>query len=156
MSKINDDISTKVNKRLAELAEEIGTMDLDLKERDVDKFCSIIGDNIDLYNDELLGRLIPPSYIMNITNIVFQAFFIKFGPDLFKYLSAVIHVGSDVEIFRLMPVNKKYGVKFEYNDPTDISGKRGTYISVVFVLSILDSQNSVYAIDNHEFFLKVR
>jgi hypothetical protein len=156
MSVIDDTLRTYFKKRLSDMKEEIGTREYNFKEKDIDKFCELISDTNPIYLNKDLGKIIPPSYIMNMTNVVFQQFFIKIGLDFFDKIMGVIHTRSDVNIFKPMPMSTKYRVKFDYEEPKEISGKMGNYFSVMFVITIMDAQNSVYAVDNHEFFFKMR
>ena len=54
-----------------------------------------------------------------------------------------------------MLLNKKYKVKIDLTEPVKKTGKKGTYYSVVFKTSVLDENDTIYAIDNHEFFIKL-
>ncbi|MHA1232726.1 MAG: hypothetical protein ACTSPQ_19005, partial [Candidatus Helarchaeota archaeon] len=103
------------------------------------------------------GPVIPPSYIMNITNPVMQILFIRIGQDFFQGLvKGVIHVSSIVNYYGPMLLNKRYKIKVEATNPVLRMGTKGKYYSVIIKLSILsEDMKYTYATDDHEFFFKI-
>jgi len=153
----------KFKTRIKEVVREMGTQEIELDEREINKFCELIEDNNSIYLDDALaiktgykGRLIPPGYFMSITNRAISQFFIIIGPEFYqKFATGVIHTSSEVEFYSPMLLNKKYKVKIDLTEPVKKTGKKGTYYSVVFKTSVLDENDTIYAIDNHEFFIKL-
>lgn len=153
----------KFKTRIKEVVREMGTQEIDIDEREINKFCELIDDNNSIYLDDAVaiktgykGRLIPPGYFMSITNRAISQFFIIIGPEFYqKFATGVIHTSSEVEFYCPMLLNKKYKVKIDLTEPVKKTGKKGTYYSVVFKTFILDENDTIYAIDNHEFFIKL-
>jgi len=153
----------KFKTRIKEVIGEMGTQEIDIDEREINKFCELIDDNNSIYLDDAVaiktgykGRLIPPGYFMSITNRAISQFFIIIGPEFYqKFATGVIHTSSEVEFYSPMLLNKKYKVKIDLTEPVKKTGKKGTYYSIVFKTSILDENDTIYAIDNHEFFIKL-
>jgi hypothetical protein len=154
----------KFNERINEILEELGISEVYIDEKEIKKFCDLIQDDNLLYHSKLAAqergygdKLVPPGYMMNLTNPVTQEIFIKGGPDFFPGLiKGVIHVGSVVSYYKPMLVNNKYYIKIEITNPVILKrGSKGDYYSIIFGLSILDEDESVYAVDNHEFFFKL-
>ncbi|MBD3229399.1 MAG: hypothetical protein GF329_14535 [Candidatus Lokiarchaeota archaeon] len=159
----NDDKFASFKRKLDEIIKDIGIRELIINEKEIIKFCELINDNNEIYynNSEAKksgfeGKLVPPGYIMNLTNPYIQKIFIKGGAEFFPGLiKGVIHVGSKIKYFKPMIMDKKFKIKIENSEPVEKSGEKGSYYSVIIKLSILDQEDTVYAIDNHEFFFKL-
>ncbi len=153
----------KFKTRIKEVVKEMGTQEIELDEREINKFCELIDDNNSIYLDDAVaiktgykGRLIPPGYFLSITNRAISQFFIIIGPEFYqKFATGVIHTSSEVEFYSPMLLNKKYKVKIDLTEPVKKTGKKGTYYSIVFKTSVLEENNIIYGIDNHEFFIKL-
>jgi acyl dehydratase len=149
--------------RIKEVIKELGIQDLEPNEGEIIKFCKLINDDNPIYQDDSAaikagykGKLIPPGYLMSITNRSISQFFIIIGPEFYQKLATgVIHVYSEVEFFNPMLLNRKYKVKIDLTEPVEKSGNKGSYYSVIFKVSVLDDDDITYAIDNHEFFFKL-
>jgi len=81
----------KFKTRIKEVVREMGTQEIELDEREINKFCELIEDNNSIYLDDALaiktgykGRLIPPGYFMSITNRAISQFFIIIGPEFYQ------------------------------------------------------------------------
>jgi len=163
MTRNKTSLVEKFKIRIKEVIQEMGTQEFSIDESEITKFCELINDNNLIYLDEAAaikagykGRLIPPGYFMSITNRAISQFFIIIGPEFYqKFATGVIHTSSEVKFYSPMLLNKKYKVKIVLTEPVKKTGKKGTYYSVVFKTSILDENDTIYAIDNHEFFIKL-
>jgi len=153
----------KFKTRIKEVIREIGTQEIEIDEREITKFCELIGDDNSIYLDDTAairagfkGKIIPLGYLMNISNRSISQFIIIIGPEFYqKLLTGVIHTSSEVEFIRSMPLKKKYKVKIDLTEPVKKSSEKGIYYSVVFKTSFLDENDIIYALDNHEFFFKL-
>ncbi len=147
---------------LKKVEKEVGIETVLLKEKEVYSFCELIGDANPLYfNDESAkkagfdGKIIPPGYIMNLTNRVIQKIFIKIGPLFISKIRGLIHASSDVQYFKIMALNKKYKVVIETENPNEKTGAKGTYYSIIFKSSVFDENDELCAVDYHNFFFKL-
>ncbi len=147
---------------LKKVEKEVGIETVLLKEKEVSSFCELIGDANPLYfSDESAkdagfeSKIIPPGYVMNLTNRVIQKIFIKIGPLFISKIKGLIHASSDVRFFKIMMLNKKYKIVIETENATEKSGAKGQYYSIVFKSSVLDENNELCAVDFHNFFFKL-
>ncbi|MHA1285693.1 MAG: FAS1-like dehydratase domain-containing protein [Promethearchaeota archaeon] len=149
-------ILTKINK-------EFRQKKVNINEGEIQTFCEIIDDRNPLYFNNsvasqlgLEGKIIPPGYLMSLTNKFIQDIFIKFGPLLFNKIKGVVHVCSEVEYLKPLLIGEKYLIKIEFDKPVKKVGRKGTSFNVNFKTSIIDFNGVVHAVDNHYFFFKIR
>lgn len=129
---------------------EVGTEIVEINAEEIVKFNRIVGDDKSIY------EFIPPEYIMNFTNRVIQKLFLKIIPSIIHEIRGFIHVSSEVEFIKPMPLKNRYTIKIETQAPAEKKGKTGSYYSFIFNTSILDeTYEEVHAIDKHEFFFKL-
>ena len=145
-------LAKELHMELKKAEQEIGIREVDPIEEEIKKFCEIIEDNNSIY---FIKMIFPPGYIMNLTNRVIQEVFIKIGPFFISKIKGVIHVGSEVNILKVMSMKQNYKIKIETSEPVEKMGKKGKYYSIIFKTSILDKNNDVCVIDNHDFFFKL-
>ncbi|MFX1274078.1 MAG: hypothetical protein ACFFBP_20415 [Promethearchaeota archaeon] len=145
-------MAKEIHFELRKVEKEIGISEIEPIEEEIKKFCEIIDDNNPVYFDR---SIFPPGYIMNLTNRVIQEVFIKIGPKFISEIRGVIHVSSEVKFFKVMKMNQNYIITIETSQPIEKEGKMGNYFSIVFKTSILNKENEICAIDNHEFFFKL-
>ena len=140
----------ELHQSLKKVEKEVGSEPIKIERRDILKFNELIDDKTPF------GDLIPPGYIMNMTNQVITQIFIKIGPLFISKIRGLIHVNSEVEFFKPMAIKNKYKITIETTQPIEKTGKMGNYYSVVFNTSVFDEQDKeLYALDKHEFFLKI-
>ncbi len=165
-NKMNGDEYSKLTKFTSiinEIITNMGMVDVVPNEKEIKKFLTYIDDNNLLYNDKdyaiqagFSDKLVPLEYIMNLTCPVTQEIFIKGGPELLPgIIKGVIHVGSILEFIKPIVVNHSYKIKIKVDNPVKKTGSKGNYYSVVFKLYILNENEKICAIDNHEFFFKL-
>jgi len=164
---MSDDDSKKLatmKEIMKEIIRKMGILELEPNEKEISKFCNLIDDINELYFDKEVAikagfedKVIPPGYVMNFTVPATHNFIISGGSEFVPgIIKGVIHVGSIVEYYNPMTVNKGYIIKTEVSDPVKKTGSKGSYYSVIIKLSILnEKKDMVYAIDNHEFFFKL-
>ena len=129
---------------------EAGAEIVEINAEEIVKFNNIIGDDQPIYD------IIPPGYIMNITNRVIQRLFFKIIPLIVSEIKGFIHASSDVEFNKPIPLKNRYRIKIETQAPAEKKGITGNYYSFIFNTSILDETGEeIHAIDNHEFFFKL-
>jgi len=145
-------LSFELNEALKKAETKIGIEDIEPIEAEIKTFCEIIDDINPIY---LKQKVFPPGYIMNLTNRVIQKVFIEIGPLFISRIRGLIHVGSEVDFFRPMPLKKKYKIKIETSIPVEKKGKMGNYYSVIFKTLIFDEDENLYAVDHHNFFFKL-
>lgn len=138
---------------LKQAEKDIGIIEIEPLEDEIKKLCEIIEDNNKIYFEK---SLFPPGYIMNLTNRVIQDVFFKIGPLFISKIKGLIHVGSEVKYLKLMSLKHSYKIKLEFSRPIEKRGKEGIYYSIIFKTSILDGNNDVCAIDDHDFFFKLK
>ncbi|MFX0186908.1 MAG: hypothetical protein ACFE8A_04130 [Candidatus Hodarchaeota archaeon] len=163
MTNISSSKIEELNMRLKKNMEDIGITEIDQDEMEIVKYCELIEDNNLIFRDDSTAikagfesKIIHPGYLMSLTNPLVQQILTKSGPDLFSNLvKAFIHVGSEVEFFMPLLMNKKYTIKVELSEPIEKKGKKGVYCSITFKFSVLDENNNIYAIDNHICFFRL-
>jgi len=129
---------------------EAGAEIVDINAEEIVKFNNIIGDDQPIYD------IIPPGYIMNITNRVIQKLFSKIISLIVSEIKGFIHVSSDVEFNKPIPLKNRYRIKIETQTPAEKKGTTGNYYSFIFNISIIDeTHRELYAFDKHEFFFKL-
>ena len=150
-------------KILTQINKEFRQKKVNINEGEIQTFCEIIDDRNPLYFNNsvasqlgLEGKIIPPGYLMSLTNKFIQDIFIKFGPLLFDKIKGVVHVFSEVEYLRPLLIGKKYLIKIKFDRPVKKVGRKGTSFNVNFKTSIIDFNGIVHAVDNHYFFFKIR
>jgi len=140
----------RLNYLLQRNIEEIGITEIKPDEVEIGKFCELIEDT----NFE--GKIVHPGYIMSFTNPIVQQILTKGGPELFSGLvKAFIHVGSEVEYIKPILINKNYKLKVGLSEPVEKSGKKGSFCCISFIFSVLDENNDICVIDNHNCFYKL-
>ena len=153
---MNDSTSSLVDDlhlALKQVEKEIGIIKIEPLEDEIKRFCEIIEDDNPIYFKE---SLFPPGYIMNLTNRVIQDVFFKIGPLFISRIKGLIHVGSKVKYLKPMSLKHSYKIKLEFSSPIEKRGKEGIYYSIIFKTSIFDGNNDVCAIDDHDFFFKLK
>ena len=152
MSEFSVSLAKELQVKLKEVEKEIGTKEIAPIKEEIRKFCEIIDDNNPIYFEK---SIFPPGYIMNLTNRVIQDVFIKIGPAFISKIRGVIHISSEVKLMEVMSLDQKYKISIETSTPIEKTGKKGNYYSVIFKTSIMNENDNVCAIDNHEFFFKL-
>ncbi|MFW9898403.1 MAG: hypothetical protein ACFFDO_04000 [Candidatus Thorarchaeota archaeon] len=163
MTNISSSKIEELNGRLKKNMEEIGITEIKPNEMEILKYCELIEDNNLIFRDDSTaikagfeGKIIHPGYLMSLTNPLVQQILTKNGPDLFSNLvKAFIHVGSEVDFFKPLLMNKKYKIKAELSEPIEKKGKKRVYCSITFKFSVLDENDDIYAIDNHICFFRL-
>ena len=163
MAENNRSKAEELNRKLKKNVEEIGMYEFIPDDKEIIKFCDLIGDDNLIYLDNIAaekagfeGKVIPPSYMTTLTNPLVQLILTRDGPHLFsKLVKAFIHVGSEIEFFKPMTMNKKYKIKTELSEPIKKSGKKGVFYNIIFKFSVLDENNIICAVDNHDCFFKL-
>ena len=140
----------RLNYLLQRNIEEIGITEIKPDEVEIRKFCEVIEDT------DFEGKIVHPGYIMSLTNPIVQQILTKGGPELFSGLvKAFIHVGSEVEYFKPMIMQKKYKIKVALSEPIEKTGKKGSFCCISFIFSVYDEDNELYTRDNHICFYKL-
>ena len=152
MSKFNLSIKNELYQTLKDAEMEVGTKEIAPDKEELNAFCRIINDNIIQYLEE---NIFPPGYIMNLSNKVLSKVITKTHPLLQTSLSGYIHVESDVEFMNPMSMDKNYIIKVESSTPIEKEGNKASYYSVIFRITISDTESKVYVIDNHHFFFRL-
>lgn len=142
----------ELHEALQKATTEIGTESINPIKKEIRKFCSIIGDNNPIYFEE---NIFPPGYIMNLTNRVIQKIFFKIAPFFRSKIKGLIHVGSEVEFIKSMPLDQNYKIRIKTSKPVKKKGKMGAYYAILFETEIFDETNEKCAIDHHNFFFKL-
>ena len=143
-------VAEELHQTLKKVEKEVGLEPVKIDRKEIIKFNELIDDKTSF------DILIPPGYVMNVTNRVIQQVFIKIGPLFISKIRGLIHVNSEVEFYKPMPIENKYRIKIETTVPIEKTGKMGTYYSVIFNTSIFDEKGEDrYALDKHEFFFKL-
>ncbi|MFX1394155.1 MAG: MaoC family dehydratase [Promethearchaeota archaeon] len=162
MTNFNSSKVEELHNLLKNKVEKFRISEIKPDETEIMKFCDLIGENNSIFLDDspaikagFEGKLVHPGYLMSLTNPIVQLILIKEGADLFSNLAkAFIHVGSEVEFFKPLLMNKKYKIKVDLSEPIEKKGKKGVYCSIIFKFSVLDENNDIYAIDNHICFFR--
>jgi hypothetical protein len=149
---MSSSLANDLHETLKNVENDVGTEKIQPDRKEIEKFCSIIGDSNTLYFEK---GLFPPGYIMNLTNRVIQKFFIEIGPMFISKIRGLIHVGSKVEFRKPMSFDKSYVIKVETSEPVEKKGKQGTYYSIIFKTVITDEDDEIHAVDLHDFFFKL-
>jgi len=152
MSKYSVSLANALYKELKKAEKEVGIKEIEPIKEEIKKFCDIIDDSNPIYFEK---SIFPPGYIMNLTNRVIQDVFIKIGPAFISKIKGVIHISSEVKLLKVMSLDQIYKISIETSRPIEKTGKKGNYYSVIFKTSILDDNDNICAIDNHEFFFKL-
>jgi hypothetical protein len=152
MSNLNMSIAKELYDTLKSAEKEVGIKEIEPNEEKIRAFCKLIDDDNPLYFD---NHIFPPGYIMNLSNIVLTPIILKTVPLLQSKISGYIHVNSEVEFIKTMPMKKTYKIEIVSSEPVEKEGKKANYLSVIFKTTISDKNNEIYAIDNHHFFFRL-
>ena len=152
MSEAEASLVKEIDAALNEATETIGFQEIKPIQKELIKFCKLIGDENPLYFE---NDVFPPGYLMNLTNRVIQKIFIQIGPLFIDKIRGLIHVNSEVAFLRPMTMNQSYHVKIETTEPVKKEGKMGIYYEVIFQTSIFNGKHELCATDNHDFFFKL-
>jgi len=147
---------------LKKKVEKLRISEIKPNETEIMKFCNLIGENNLIFIDKSAAikagfesKLVHPGYLLSLTNPIVQLILIKEGAELFLNLAkAFIHVGSEVEFYKPLLMDKKYKIKVDLSEPIEKKGKKGVYCSIIFKFLVLDENNDIYAIDNHICFFR--
>ncbi|MHA1147250.1 MAG: hypothetical protein ACTSR8_03300 [Promethearchaeota archaeon] len=143
-------VAEELHQTLKKVEKEVGLDPIRINRKEILKFNELIDDKMSF------DAVIPPGYVMNVTNRVIQQIFIKIGPLFISKIRGLIHVNSEVEFYKPMLVESHYRIKIETTKPIEKTGKMGTYYSVIFNTFIFDENyEALYALDKHEFFFKL-
>lgn len=152
----------ELHESLKKAENELGIVIVEPDLKEIGKFCEIINEDSSIYfNESNVGEIdsssmvMPPGYVMNLTNRVIQKIFIKIGPMFISKIRGLIHVSSEVEFFKPLQMGNKYGISIETSKPIEKVGKKGTYYSVIFKTTIKDENSELCALDDHNFFFKL-
>jgi len=145
-------IAKELYEILKKAEKEIGIKEVQPDEKEIKTFSKLIDDENPLYFDKYV---FPPGYIMNLSNRVLAPIILRTHPLLQSKLSGYIHVKSEVEFFKPMPMKKTYKIEIVSSEPVEKRGKKGKYLSVIFKTTIRDKEKEIFAIDNHHFFFRL-
>ena len=162
MNESESTLEQSLHLALQEAESEFDFAPLDVKEKEIETFCSIINDFNPVYHDSeaaklsgFKGKIIPPGYIMSLATQIIYKIFIKIGPLFASKIRGVIHVSSEVEYFKPMPIENTYKISIKTSVPKKKEGSKGNYYKIFFKTFVYDDIKEITAIDNHLFFLKI-
>ena len=152
MDNTTENIAQELYETLKRAEKEVGIKEIQPNEKEIKNFCKLIDDLNPLYFE---NHTFPPGYIMNLANIVLTPIILKTVPLLQSKISGYIHVNSEVEYRKIMPMNEIYKIKIISSEPVEKKGKKVKYLSVIFKTTITDKHDEIYATDNHHFFFRL-
>lgn len=158
-----NDLLNDLKTALSKAGEKVGTEIITPNPKKIMKFCDLVGDANPLYYIDNLEEysegdkpIVPPGYLMNLTNQVIQKMFLEIGPLFISTIKGLIHVNSEVEFFHPLYIGQQYQIAITTHDPIEKNGEKGKYYSIIFETSVSDPESrKLCVIDFHNFFFKL-
>lgn len=159
----SNDLLNDLKNALHEAEGKVGTEIVTPKPKKIMKFCQLVGDTNPLYYSDNLEsfsqdqkHIIPPGYLMNLTNQVIQKIFLEIGPLFISNIKGLIHVKSEVEFLHPIYIGHPYKIVIKTHNPIEKKGERGKYYSIIFETRVIEPETmDICAIDYHDFFFKL-
>ena len=148
---MNDEIPlTSLLEEINKTFQEIGTLEIKVKEIDVKKFYEITGNTIDYQ------EIVSPEYFMTLLAPLATKVFLKImGQKNMPRIRGVIHSESEVNFYKALTYDS-YIIRSQVESLKTKTGKMGDYLVFTFRLSVYDQQGEEeVGNDIHQFFLRV-
>ena len=148
---MNDEIPlTSLLEEIDKTFQEIGVLEIKVKENDVKKFYEITGNTIDYQ------EIVSPEYFMTLLAPLATKVFLKImGQKNMPRIRGVIHSESEVNFYKALTYDS-YIIRSQVESLKTKTGKMGNYLVFTFRLSVYDQQGEEeVGNDIHQFFLRV-
>jgi len=149
---------TQIRDFIKDMLETIKPIKVVAKSEKIKKYCSMINETNPIYLEQSYAKskgypkpLVPLGYLPTLITPIIQKLFLSELPKLVK---GIIHTTSEIKHFRPIFVDTDYITNMKFENISEKTGSKGTYIQTDFIITLKDKNGEQIAIDKHMFFMK--